>query len=181
MDSRKSSLRKEIESATAVLVHEALWSCRRTVDLFSFQFGDRKPTHTFRGDEVKVGNHAINVQCAWRITKSEVVVVGAADVYFPPSSYPDNAEKKFDWKRERTRADEKLEALFENERRQFRVLQIQVGTAGSLHILMEDDLTLDIMPDESSDDEHWRLLVPIGGDFPLVISGNRLRGEVGIS
>jgi hypothetical protein len=61
--------------------------------------------------------------------------------------------------------------LFEDERRQFVVRGVEVGSAGSLHIVMDGDLSLDVLPNDSLSDEYWRLFRPGSEEAHLVVSG----------
>jgi hypothetical protein len=77
-------MKAEIESALAVLVGKPLWSCGRAADMATFAFGERKNAKTRKGDFRHVGEYALHLQCAWRITQGDKVVVGSMDVYYPP-------------------------------------------------------------------------------------------------
>ena len=109
-------MRSEIENATSALVGNALWACKRTSDLASFQFGKKRQTRTFRGVEAEVGEYALNVQCAWRLAKEDRVVAGSADLYYPSDLQIQRTPPNFDWNREPNRLDELLRLLFEDDK-----------------------------------------------------------------
>lgn len=160
----------EIQNATAVLVGTALWTCRRTADLASFHFGRKEQTRTFRGELAQVGQYAVHVQCAWRIARKEKVVVGSGDLYYPRELTLERTPNNFDWASGPNRCDELLRLLFEDEKRQFIVSEVGVGAAGALHISMDGDLSLDVLPNTSMNDEYWRLFKPNSEDAPFVVS-----------
>jgi hypothetical protein len=64
-----------------------------------------------------------------------------------------------------------LRLLFEDGRRQFIVRRVEVGTAGRLHIIMDDSLSLDVLPNDSLSDEYWRLFKSSSGEAHFVVSG----------
>src|SRR2546425_8610409 len=68
-------VRAEIESATAALIGKPLWMCRRAADMATFQFGGRIKGVDYYGRPSQVGDYALHVQCAWRITRGDEIVV----------------------------------------------------------------------------------------------------------
>ena len=167
-------LKTEIEKATAPLVGTALWSCRRTADLASFQFGQKQQATTFRGNSVEIGEYALNVQCAWRIAREDRVWVGSADLYYPSDLQIERTPSDFDWSKGPNRCDELLRLLFQDDQRQFIVRGVEGGTAGSLHVIMDDSLSLDVLPNDSLSDEHWRFFKHDSEEEHFVVSGERI-------
>ena len=92
-------MKPQIEKATAVLVGKALWGCTRAADLASFAFGERREAPSSGGGARPVGEFALHVQCAWRITRGDQVLVGSRDLYYPASYGDENREipPDFDW------------------------------------------------------------------------------------
>ena len=162
----------EIESATAVLAGKALWQCLRAADMATFQFGGRKSVAAFRGGTKEVGEYALHVQCAWRITRQDRVIVGSRDLYYP-ADYEEGAEvpSGFAWDKDSNRRDRLLTSLFENGSREFLVQKVRVGVAGSLSILLSEDLAVDIFPDDSLSGERWRLFEPGRTEQHFVVTG----------
>lgn len=163
------TVKAQIQSATQVLCGLALWTCRRTANLVSFHFGSKERTNTFRGESVVVGQYALHVQCAWRIASAEKIVVGSGDLYHPSDSIGPENPDNFDWTRGPSRCDQLLGLLFKGENRQFMVRVVDVGDAGSLRIMMDKDLSLDVFPNESLVDEYWRLLRPSSEEAHFVL------------
>ena len=166
-------VRAEIESATAALIGKPLWTCRRAADMATFQFGGRIKGVDYYGRPSQVGDYALHVQCAWRITRGDEIVVGSGDLYYPAEYQNEHEEfpADFDWRKHPNRRDKLLRLLFENDVREFIVQRIEVGIAGNLRIELSGGFVLDVFPDYSLDSEHWRLFAP-GKDEPhFVVTG----------
>jgi len=139
-----------------VLIGKPLWSSGRAADWEWFQFGQRR-TINARNHTKEVGEYALHVQCAWHITHGDEVVVGNHDLYYPPEETDDRPED-FNWEPlGSNRRDKRIAALFQGETRQFLVRRIEVGEAGRFRILLDNDYALDVFPDDSLSDEHWRI------------------------
>jgi hypothetical protein len=92
-------------------------------------------------------------------------------MYYPPDVTVETAPSDFDWDKGPNRRDVLLRSLFDDGNREFRVEMIVVTSGGGLHIAMEDNLVLDILPDDSLSHEHWRLFTPDSQDAHFVFSG----------
>jgi hypothetical protein len=171
-----SRVKLGIEKATEVLLGKALWGWTRAGDLASFAFGERKEVPSSRGGTKAVGEFALHVQCAWRITREDRVLVGSRDLYYPADYGDENREisPDFDWDRDPNRRDKLLRLLFEDGGRLFVVEAVEAGTAGSLHIGLGDGYCLDVFPDDSLNDERWRLFRPGVGEPHFVVTAHGL-------
>lgn len=170
---RQTGGNDRIKKATQVLVGKALWQCTRAADLASFDFGDRRSVPSRAGGTKIVGEYALHVQCAWRITHCDQVVVGSRDLYYPAGYGDQNREipADFDWDRDLNRRDSLLRLLFENGKKQFTVDAVEVGTAADLRIVLRDGSCLEIFPDDSLNDERWRLFRPGIDESHFVVTG----------
>jgi hypothetical protein len=167
-----SLLREKIENAVAPLEGKALWRCLRAADMATFDFGQRRTSVNWKGDPREVGELALHVQCAWRIVQKDRIVVGSRDLYYPAEySDGDPVPENFDWERHPNRRDKLLASLFEMGARRFTVSRVEVGTVGSLHIILSDDLSLDLFPHDSLNAEHWRLFEPDKEGPHFVLTG----------
>lgn len=166
-------MRSEIEKALGVLVGLPLWSSGRAVDLEWFEFGQRKSVTGFRGNPKTVGDYALHVQCAWRISRSGEIIVGSRDLYYPPDETTDEPTD-FDWEHSPNRRDTRIAELFQNETREFFVQQVQVGVAGSFSLILDDGYVLDVFPHDSLSSEHWRLFKPSTDEPHFVVTGKGL-------
>ena len=166
-------MKEEIKRATAVLVEQALWDCTRAADLASFQFGQRRSVKGYSADSREVGEYALHVQCPWRITRDDLTIVGSGDLYCPPDLWNKEPDLNFDWRPVgANRRDHLLKALFQGGARVFVVQSVEVGNAGSVRIGLEDDHSLEVIPDLSTDDEQWRLFRPYREHEPhFVVTG----------
>jgi hypothetical protein len=167
----------EIQKALSVLVGLPLLSLGRAVDLAWFEFGSRKTVKGPRGDEREVGEYALHVQCAWRITSGDSIVTGRGDIFCTPEETDEPTPSDFDWQKG-NRFDKIVQQLFRNETRQFMVQDVAVGEAGSLAIRLEHGYQLEVFPQDSESGEHWRFFKPfVQGEPHLVVSGRSLKGQ----
>lgn len=153
---------KNAEKALAILVGKALWTCRRAADMATFQFGARVKKADFYGKTAEVGEYALHVQCAWRVARGGVIVVGSRDLYYP-AGYEDDGDEipsSFNWERDPNRRDTLIDELFDQGRKQFTVRRIDSGAAGRLTMELSDDVSLEVFPDYSLHAEYWRFLSP---------------------
>lgn len=167
-------LKPQVERAVLPLVGRPLWACGRAADMATFAFGQRRKVPDRHGGEREVGDYALHVQCAWRITRDDRVVVGNRDLYYP-ADYRDVSEEippEFNWDRSPNRRDRLLRSLFESNVRGFTVEAVEVRAAGGLQVMLVDGLRLDVLPHDSLNHEHWRLFRP-GVDAPhFVLTGS---------
>jgi hypothetical protein len=156
------------------LVGKPLWTCRRAADMATFQFGRRIQVRAHDGRSKEVGEYALHVQCDWRVVKRNAILVGSRDLYYP-AGYVGGGDipVQFNWDRDANRRDELLRALFADETKSFTVRKVVVGNAGACLIELEDDISLEIFPDDSSEDEHWRVFATQDSTKEIVIGGSR--------
>ena len=160
----------------SVLVGLPLWAVGRASDLAWFQFGSRKTVRGWKGDEREVGDYALHVQCAWRITMQDKIVTGRGDIFCTPTETSEPTAPDFDWEKG-NRFDRVVRELFQDGLHQFLVQSVRVGTAGSLSIALEGDYKLELFPHDSETEEHWRFFRPYSEEPHLVFSGKGLRTE----
>jgi hypothetical protein len=81
----------------------------------------------------------------------------------------------FDWDVQgANRRDKRIAELFQNETRQFLVRKVEVGEAGGFTIIFDDEYALDVFPDDSLSDEHWRIFKPSAEEPHFVVTGKGL-------
>jgi hypothetical protein len=137
-----------------------------------FQFGQRRTVKSALGGAKQVGEYALHVQCAWRIRHKGQVIVGSRDLYYPPEEGVDRPAD-FDWDVQgANRRDKCIGQLFQTETRQFLVLEVEVGEAGSFTIILADDYALDVFPDDSLSGEHWRIFKPYAEEPRFIVTGH---------
>jgi hypothetical protein len=122
----------------------------------------------------EVGQYAFHIQCAWRIRRGDQVLVGSRDLYVPPAEGEEGLET-FNWDVPgANRRDKRIADLFQNETRQFVAKRVQVAEAGTFTIILDDEYALDVFPDDSLSDEHWRIFQPSSEVPHFVVSGSGL-------
>ena len=136
-----------------------------------FDFGVRRK-FIDRGSEKEIGELALHVQCAWRITRQDRVVVGSRDINYPADYYEGGTvPDEFDWDRDPTRLDKLVLELFDQGTKQYVVQRVEVGDAGRFCVVLSSDLSLQVFPDDSLPDEHWRLFIPRAHQPHFVVTG----------
>jgi hypothetical protein len=152
----------------------SLWDAGRAADLLWLAFGQRQTIKDFRGKPREVGEYALHVQCAWRFVHGEKVLVGNRDLYYPRGykNPKDEIPGGFNWDVQgANRCDEVLATLFAGEANQFVVQRVVAGQAGELALLLESGLTMQILPNDSLEGEHWRLFRPGSDERHTVYTG----------
>ena len=140
-----------------------------------FHFGERRPTTTVRGEPTEVGDYALHVQCAWRLTNGDRVVTARRDLYFPADG--SEASDDFDYEHAPNLQDKIVGEMFRERRLELTVLAVDVGNAGSLRIVLDEAFAVDVMPDDSTTGEHWRLFVPRTNEPHFVFTGSGIETE----
>ena len=157
-------MKARIEKATEPLVGMPLWGCTRAADLASFQFGRRRTVAGYKSGPKQVGDYALHVECAWRISRADRVIVGNVDLYYPADLTIEVPLPDRGWDTGPNRRDELIRLLFEDGKREFMVRRVDVGSAGALTIVMDEGLLLEVLPNDSLSLEYWRLFRPSSDD-----------------
>lgn len=126
-----------------------------------------------RGGEIKeVGDYALHVSCAWRIVGSGGIVIASRDRYYPAGD-PDQEPLEFKWDVPgANRCDERVAAFFgEHKDDPLLVQAIEVDWVASVNLTLSHGFVLQIFPDDSLPDEHWRLFQPATGVEHFVVTG----------
>jgi len=146
------------------------WSLGRAGDLQWFHFGERRSLPGRDGSSREVGDYAIHVQAPWRLCSDGKILLGSRDLNFPRgTSRLDEVPEDFDWDRHPTRLDEVAEAV-EQHFLPRKVTQVNVESTGSVALIFESNLSLEIFPDGATESEPWRLFVPDDNDRDHLIA-----------
>lgn len=155
-----STLQQEMQRALAPLAGLALWEMGRAADLQWFAFGERRVVHDFRGDPKEVGEFALHLQCAWRITGRDKVLVASRDLYYPAGSTENLVPPGFQWDVQGANRRDALGAALFQGGKEFTVREVNVSAAGAFSLTFGDDVSLEVFPDDSAPEEHWRIFRP---------------------
>jgi hypothetical protein len=130
----------------------------RTVDMECIKFGTLlKPL--INKDIVNVGLYGIHLQCPWRITDSNGIIVANNDLYEPVNEDAEYDED-FDWDIIMGNLrDVKMESVI--SKNELYVMSAQADIFGGLEILFENSMKLSVFPNATRKSEYtefWRLL-----------------------
>lgn len=159
------------------LIGLPLWAAGRAGNLVWFHFGaQRTVLDDFRKTEKTVGEYALHVQCAWRLTSRLGIEVASRDMYYPASTEPEVDLEDFDWDRQgKNRCDERVARLFASgESNPLIVTNVQISSVGDLKLTLSADHTLDVFPNLSLPLEQWRFFQPYTETEQLVLSSKGL-------
>jgi hypothetical protein len=136
-----------------------------------FQFGSMRTIVMQHNTIKEVGEYALHVQCAWRISTSNGIYVGSQDRYTPLETYSADIDD-FDWDQPgANRCDERISQLFDEPRSPLVVQSIAVESRGGVCIMLSGGFSLEIFPDISTDDECWRLFQPYEDSDHFILTG----------
>jgi hypothetical protein len=172
-----SSLQQQMQHALAPLVGLALWEMGRAADLQWFAFGKRRVVHDFRGEPKEVGEFALHLQCAWRIAEADKVLVASRDLYYPAGSTENVVPQGFRWDVQGANRRDALGTTLFQGGKEFTVREINVGAAGAFSLTFEGEMSLEVFPDDSALEEHWRIFRPAADEPHWVFRGEGLAQE----
>jgi len=139
----------------------------------SFMFGAQHEGVGLRGRPKVWGDWALSIQCSWRLSRLDKIVVGYRDVYSARTHAPGKGSAGFDSDQPgQNRRDELLERFFVARRAApVSVKDIRADDLGGFTLSLTDPFRLEVFPDESpSDAELWRLFQPGIGARHFVVS-----------
>jgi hypothetical protein len=154
-------MKERIEAALAPLVGLPWWGSHHAADLQCFHFGAHRLTTTHKGEPTVVGDYALHLQCGWRITGRDGIIVARRDLYYPAGDDPYTGRDDFDWDRQPNRRGQRIEALLrEHADAPLTVLGCTADRLGGFRLELARDHALEVFPDDSLGSEHWWLLRP---------------------
>lgn len=167
-------MKKEIKTALSKLLYLKLQYAGRASNLFWLGFGELISV-TRKGETKTVAEYALNIQCSWRISKGEKILVASRDFYSPFSGWEeDNGD--FDWDVQgNNRFDERIKPFLESVQGNIIVESIESDDVGGLKVFLSEGFVLEVFPDSSEDDEYsefWRFFNRKDGSPHFVVAGN---------
>lgn len=144
----------------------------RASNLFWLGFGEMVQIIR-RGQTEETAEYVLHIQCSWRITLENKIVIASRDFYSPNSKW-DDLNEDFDWDIQgNNRFDERIQSFF-NDNEQLIVEEIEADDFGGFAAILSNGYKLDTFPDSSEDDEdseHWRFFNPKEKSPHFVVSG----------
>ncbi len=145
-------MQEEVHKHLSLLHQLSILDIGRVADLVWFKFGDSMQPEP-------VASYALHLQCPWRITYEQKIIVGSADMYRPRSDYEEDIDL-FEWDIVGTNAlDEKVNLHFHLNKLQWEVERILTDHYGGFMICFLNGYQLEAFTHETSDAELWRLLM----------------------
>lgn len=168
-------MKEQIEAALEPLIGLSLWTARRAADMEMFHFGARRIVPGRDGEPREVGEWALHLQCAWRLTGPEGIVVGSRDRFYAAGVDPYAEVESEDWDWDRpgaNRCDERIDAFFTAQSATPPVVEaVSADRLGGFCLQMSGGHALEVFPFDSLGEEHWRLLPPSREQDHFVVTG----------
>jgi hypothetical protein len=151
-------VKRIIEEKLSILIRQPLIDIGRASNLLWLSFGERISTLDRKGNEIQKGKYALNVQCAWRLTQNNQIIVASKDFYIPKTGLEYNL---FDWEEYgNNRFDERIGSFKPMiTTTNLSVINISVDNIGGFKIDLDLGIKFEIFPDDSLEDEFWRLII----------------------
>lgn len=135
-----------------------MWSIGRAASLVWIQIGKKKrirqdPDSQDRTTKT-VGTFALHLQTAFRFSTDQETLLASRDIYMKAGDDP--YDRDFDWRNSwNTRFDVGGKKLLKPP---LKILGVEADNAGGFRLYCERGIKLEVIPDDSIDSEHWRLL-----------------------
>ncbi|WP_176586409.1 hypothetical protein [Priestia megaterium] len=172
-------MREAIRSQIGKLIGLNLRYAGRASNLFWLGFGEMISV-TRRGKTEELAEYALDIQCSWRITKDNKILVGSRDFYSPRTGWNEENDD-FDWDVQgNNRFDERIESFIENAKEHVTVERVEPDEVGGLKIFLSQGYLLEVFPDTSEDDEYsefWRFFNRRENSPHFVVTGNGIENE----
>jgi len=170
---KEQALKEKIEAVLSRLVGLPLWQWAFAANMVMFDLGARIPKIDFMGREGHHGEYDLHLQCPWRITGPEGLIVGLHDIFFPEDWDSDWAT--FDREKEPCLCMGRLRELFDtHEENPLVVEAVEADRFGGFNLALSHGYALEAFPASSRrhwTNEHWRLLLPEDEHFVVTTCG----------
>lgn len=142
------------------------------------QFGGHNIVIGRSGETKDVGDYALNLQCSWRLTGPEGIITGSTDFFYPAGD-PYNEPPDFNYHVQGSnRCDERMAAFFRECSSRFPVVtHVWADNVGSIRLHLTGGCALEVFPDDSLKDEHWRLFQPYTEELHFVLTGSGIEED----
>ena len=165
-------MKVKIENELKYLLGLPLENAGRSVNLVWFSFGEKKIIKNKDGSVKSVGDYVLHIQCSWRITKGSQILVASRDIYTPSARWK-GAEDQFEWDiYGMNRCDERIEELLkENDKSKMIIESIHADSVGGVRMFFRDNCVLELFPDDSNEEEFWRIFIPGNIRSHFIVTG----------
>lgn len=131
----------------------------RCSDMIWFSFGKDITIINHRNQVVKKTEYALHVQCSWRISKENTIILGNNDVYTLVDDLTEDdwdiiGNNIFD-----IRINETIIPLLP-----LNVLRVECSKVGDVKITLESGIVISIFVNSSEETEEWRFINNISGE-----------------
>lgn len=150
-------MKLRIENKLNVLMGTPLSNIGRAGNLFWLSFGEDVIVLDRNGCETIKGKYALNIQCSWRITDEDKIIVASRDIYLPKTGLSDEG---FEWDAPGSnRFDERIYLIKKKIKSNILVSQILADNLGGLKIYFGSGIVIELFPDDSLEEEFWRFII----------------------
>ena len=110
------------------------------------------------GKKYNIGEFALHLQCPWRLTNENKIIVGSSDLYQKADETAEYDENYDYLEFNANLRDVKLDKLIKNK--SIKIISAKADKFGGLKICFDNNITLTTFPDlaSKSDNENWRLI-----------------------
>ena len=144
----------------------------RSCDLFDIGFGKSHERELLSGKKITTASYAIHVQCPFRITNQNNVIMSYDDMFVPLDDSIGTVDVGL---KNTTLLDSKLRAFFSQYPNEY-VLDVALGDYGDLTIFMSN-ICISLVVTRFDKDEAWRFFKPGSEEEHLVTTGRNFNFE----
>ncbi|MRX56157.1 hypothetical protein GJU41_19550 [Bacillus idriensis] len=164
-------MKLEIENTFQNIIGFPLNGSSRSLDMAKFNFGKLIQGFDKWGNVTIEAEYSLHVQCSWRLSNQNKIITASKDIYIPRSDI-DFEDDDFEWEEEgMNRFDELIESFLAEKKSKIYVSDTTADNLGGIKVFFSDGTVLEIFPDESTEDEFWRLFKPGKLDSHFVVTG----------
>jgi hypothetical protein len=142
--------KRETERKLGELAGLPFWNGGRLHNLLMLEFGKRRET-----PGRALGEYELQIECPWRLTSPEGIVVGAEDRQRPATG----SAQEWDREEAESLCDAKLRGFMNRTTEEERVVEkIEGDVAGGFRLVLKNGCALEVFPCDSSGREGWRIV-----------------------
>jgi len=160
-------LKKEIEEKLSHLYKKRFNYMGRAASLLWLGFGDMVERVDRKNNKSMVAYYSLHVQCPWRLSSKNEIIVGSQDYYYPNQKWLKDKgfsdidakwEDVFEWDKIGSNIfDEKAQIISEQaENNPIFVEKIEADNLGGVKLSLSNGFVFEIFPNDSLKEESWR-------------------------